>query len=87
VVSVLGAPDGALDITVDNGSPGAGEAVAVSNDIVVRPTGTSLEFEKIIATEIAADTTWRWYTPGHRIVYEIEAVARTGLGATKRSDA
>lgn len=73
-------PDpGAIDVAIDNGTPGVGEDAADNNDLYrTGPDG----IEQLIAVFLEADSTFRDYTVAHEVDYTYRVVARTAAGAT-----
>jgi hypothetical protein len=77
-------PDqGAIDVIINNGTAGGGEADADSNDIYQVLDGV----ERAVAVNVEANGTFRDRDVAADVVIDYLIVARTAVGATKRSDA
>jgi hypothetical protein len=72
--------EGAIDVTVNNGTPGGGEAAAVENDIYQTIAGVELFLATAETPTVFRDRRVPWET---EITYRI--VARTAAGATRES--
>lgn len=83
ILTLVSVPSvGAIDVVIDNGTPGGGEDPADNNDIYrTGPDGVEL----LIAVFVEVDTTFRDFTVAHNVEYTYRDVARTTEGATASS--